>query len=135
MQFYFLLQNYVTHPLLPQTGWGGCHESSIKTKFHTTKPCPVGLSPSIIYQVSPLLPKMSQNCCPHYVWTVSPFPEPGNPGDGEKSYPTAKNLPIYCIRKILLNRSKFFAVKSFISSPSNSNFQAIASYAVVICSW
>ena len=57
------------------------------------------------------------------------FPLPlnlmGNPGDEEKSYPTAKNLLISPIRKILLNRFKSFAVKSFISSSSNSNFQVI----------
>ena len=49
----------------------------------------------------------------------------GNPGDEEKCYPIAKNLLICPIRKIPLNRFKSFAVKSFISSPSNSNFQVI----------
>ena len=49
----------------------------------------------------------------------------GNPGDEEKSYPLAKNLLICPIRKIPLNRFKSFAVKSFISFPSNSNFQGI----------
>ena len=34
----------------------------------------------------------------------------GNPGDGEKFYPTTKNLPISLIRKIPYNRSNFFAV-------------------------
>ena len=55
----------------------------------------------------------------------SPFLENfmGNPGDGEKSYPTAKTLLISPIRKIPLNRFKSFAVKTFIFSPSNSNFQ------------
>ena len=47
----------------------------------------------------------------------------GNLGNGEKSYSTAKNLLISAIRKIPLNRFKSFAVKSFISSPSSSNFQ------------
>ena len=57
----------------------------------------------------------------------SPFPRTfmGNPADGKKSYPTAKQLLISPIRKILLNRFKSFAVKSFISSSSNSNFQVI----------
>ena len=57
----------------------------------------------------------------------SPFPRTfmGNPADGEKSYPTAKQLLISPVRKILLNRFKSFAVKSFISSSSNSNFQVI----------
>ena len=57
----------------------------------------------------------------------SPFPKTfmGNPGDEEKSYPIAKNLLICPIRKIPLNRFKSFVVKSFISSPSNSNFQVI----------
>ena len=71
---------------------------------------------------------MSQNCCTHQaLWTGSPFPWTfiGNPGDGEKSYPIAKNLLISPIRKIPLNRFKSFAVKSFIFSPSNSNFQVI----------
>ena len=74
-----------------------------------TKPCPAGLSPRIICLASPFLPKMSQNCCTHQVWTGSPFPWTfmSNPGDGEKSYPI---------------------VKSFISSPSNSNFQVIILY-------
>ena len=49
----------------------------------------------------------------------------GNPGDGEKSYSTAKNLLIFPIIKILLNRFKFFAVKSLISSQSNSSLQVI----------
>ena len=49
----------------------------------------------------------------------------GNPGDGGKSYSTAKNLLISPIRKIPLNRFKSFAIKSFISSSSNSNFQVI----------
>ena len=57
----------------------------------------------------------------------SPFPRTfiGNPADGKKSYPNAKQLLISPIRKILLNRFKSFAVKSFISSSSNSNFQVI----------
>ena len=57
----------------------------------------------------------------------SPFPWifMGDPGDEEKSYPTAKNLPIFPTRKIPLNRFKSSTVKSFISSPSNSNFQVI----------
>ena len=46
-------------------------------------------------------------------------------GWGEKSYQTSKKLLISPIRKIPLNRFKSFAIKSFISSPSNSNFQVI----------
>ena len=53
-----------------------CPESSIKTKSLITKPCPAGLSPRIIGQPSPILPKMLQNCCTHQVWTVPPSPEP-----------------------------------------------------------
>ena len=49
----------------------------------------------------------------------------GNTGDGKKSYPTAKHLLISPIRKTPLNRFKYFAAESFISSPSNSNFQVI----------
>ena len=58
--------------------------------------------------------------CPPFPWTFM-----RNPGDGGKSYPTAKNLLISPIRKIPLNRFKSFAIKSYISSPSNSNFQVI----------
>ena len=114
--------------LFPKLECGACPKSSNKTKSLTRKPCPVGLSPIIICQeVSPLLPKMSQNSCPSLGVDCFPFPWTfiGNPGDGEKSYPTTKNLPSSLIRKIPLNRFKFFAVKSFISSPSNSNFQVI----------
>ena len=102
-------------------------KSSIKTKSLNTKQCPAGLSPRIISQVSPFLPKVSKNCYTHQVWTVPPSHEPlmGNPKDGGKSNPTAKNLLISPIRKIALNRFKSFAVKSFISSPSNNNFQVI----------
>ena len=58
--------------------------------------------------------------CPSFPWTFM-----GIPGDVGKSYPTAKNLLISPIIKIPLNRFKSFAIKSFISSPSNSNFQVI----------
>ena len=58
--------------------------------------------------------------CSSFPWTFM-----GNPEDGKKSYPTAKNLLISPIRKIPLKRFKSFAVKSLISSPSNSNFQLI----------
>ena len=52
--------------LSPKLEGGACPESSIKTKSLNTKPCPAGLSPSIICQeASPFLPKMSQNCCTH----------------------------------------------------------------------
>ena len=72
--------------------------------------------------VTKLLHPPGVDCSP-FPWTFM-----GNPGDGEKSYPTAKNLLISPIRKIPLNRFKSFAVKSFISSPSNSNFQVIILY-------
>ena len=80
-------------------------KSSIKTKSFNKKPCPAGLSAKIICQASPFLPNP-------FPWTFM-----GNPGDGEKSYPTAKNL--------LTSPISSFAVKSFISSPSNSSFQVI----------
>ena len=77
----------------------------------------------------PSYQKCHKNCCTHQVWTVPPFPFIGtfigNPGNGGKSYPTDKNLLISPIRKITFNRFKSFAIKSFISSPSNSNFQVI----------
>ena len=50
------------------------------TKSLNTKQCPVGLSPTIIPQVSPFLPKVSPPlmllCCTHWVWTGPPSPEP-----------------------------------------------------------
>ena len=61
--------------------------------------------------------------CPPFSWTFM-----GNPGDGKKSYPAAENLLISPIRKIPLNWFKSFFIKSFISSPSNSNFQVIILY-------
>ena len=73
----------------------------------------------LIKNITKLLHQPGVDCSP-FPWTFM-----GNPGDGEKSYPTAKNLLISPIRKIPLNRFKSFAVKSFISSPSNSNFQVI----------
>ena len=58
-----------------------------------------------------------------------PFPLTfmGNPGDGEKSYPTAKDLLIFPIRKIPLNRiPHFFSIKQLFSSnhPMQSSFVA-----------
>ena len=110
-------------------------KSSIKTKSRHTKPCPAELSPRIKCHVSPFLPKMSKNCCTHKVWTVPPFPWTfmGNLGDGEKSYPSAKNLLIFPIRKIPLNRFKSFAIKSFICSCSHFcctyfKFQALCTH-------
>ena len=94
----------------------------MKTKSLNTKQCPAGLYSRIICQVSPFLPNMSKNCCIHQMWTVPPSPEPE---DGAKSYPTAKNLLISPIIKVPLTRFKSFAIKSFIFSPSNSNFQVI----------
>ena len=69
--------------------------------------------------VTKLLHPPGVSCSPFH-WTFM-----GNPGDVKKSYPTTKNLLISPIRKIPLNRLKSFAVKSSISSPSNSNFQVI----------
>ena len=61
----------------PKLEGGACPESSIKTKSLNAKPCQAGLSRRIICQgASPFLPKMSQNCCTHLVWTVPPSPEP-----------------------------------------------------------
>ena len=107
--------------------------SSIKTKSLNTKQCPAGLSPRIIYLIhlpdtwSPFLPKMSKSCCTIQVWTVPNLPLNlcGRPWGWGKSCPTVKKLLISPIRKIPLNRFKSFAIKSFISSPSNSNFQVI----------
>ena len=79
----------------------------------------------VICQVSPFLPKMSKNCYTHQLWIPFPWIFMGKPGDGSKFYPTAKNLLVSPIRRISLNGFKVFAIKSFISSPSNSNFQVI----------
>ena len=108
----------IFNPSSKLVGGGACPESSIKTKSLNTKLCPAGLFPRIVAPTRcGLFP---------FSWTFM-----GNPGDGEKSYPTAKNLLISPIRKIPLNRFKSFAVKSFISSPSNSNFQVIILTAVI----
>ena len=119
--------NILTPPPQARGRGGTCPKSSIKTKSVNRKPCLAGLSPRIICQTSPFLLKMSQNCCNQQLWTVIPSPEPlwVTLWDREKFYPTAKDLLIAPIRKIPLNRFKSFAVKSFISSPSNSNFQVI----------
>ena len=69
--------------------------------------------------VTKLLHPWGMDCSP-FPWTFM-----GNPGDGEKSYATAKNLLISPIRKNPPNRFKSFAVKSFISSPTNINFQVM----------
>ena len=66
--------------------------------------------------------------CTSFPWT---FME--NPEDGEKSYSTAKNLLIFTIKNIPLNRFKSLVIKSFIYSPSKSNVQ-VSSYAILICS-
>ena len=58
--------------------------------------------------------------CPPFPWTLM-----GSPGDGGKSYPTAKNLLILCTRKIPLNRFTSSLIKSVILSPSNSNLHVI----------
>ena len=70
----FLKFSTLTPP--SKRGRDACPESSIKTKSLNTKQCPTGLSPRIICQVSPFLPKMSQNCCTHQVWTVPLSSEP-----------------------------------------------------------
>ena len=88
-------------------------KSSIKTKSLNTK-----LS-LLTKHVTKLLHPLGMDCSP-FPWTFM-----GNPGNGEKSYPMAKELLISPIRKIPLNKFKSFAVKSLISSPSNSNFQVI----------
>ena len=69
--------------------------------------------------VTKLLHPPGVDCSP-FRWTFM-----GNPGDGEQSYPTAKHLLISLISKISFNKFKYFAVKSFISSTSNSNFEVI----------
>ena len=99
-----------------------CPESSIKTKSLNAKPCQQDYLPESYARRH--LPSY-QKCHKIVVPTrcgLFPFPWTfiGNSGDGN---PTPKNLLISPIRKIPLNRFKSFAVKSFISSPSNSNFQ------------
>ena len=97
--------------------------STIKNKSLNTKQCPAGLYSRITCFVSPFLPKMSKNCYIHQVWALPlPLNIYGQPWDGGKSYPTAKNLFFSLIWKIPLNRFRSFASKSFVSSPSNRNF-------------
>ena len=102
------------------------------TKSLNTKKCPAGLSPRIISQVSPLLPKMSPPlmllCCTHQVWTVPSSPESlweilgmaENPTQQPKIYsfsPPEKKSPLIDLH---LPLSK----ASFLPS-SNSNFHVI----------
>ena len=95
-----------------------------------TKQFSAGLSPRIIPQVSPFLPKMSPSlmllCCTHHVWTVPlPLNLCGKPGDDGESYPTTKRFLISPTRKTPFNRFTSFAIKSVIPSLSNSNFHII----------
>ena len=71
--------------------------------------------------------KYQKNVAPTRCGLTPPFPWTfiGNPGDGGKSYATAKSLLISPIRETPLNRFKYFDIKGFISSTSNSNFQVI----------
>ena len=52
----------------------------------------------------------------------------GNPRDGEKFHPTAKNLLISPTRKIPINKFTSSAFKSTISSLPNSDFHLITLY-------
>ena len=73
--------------------------------------------------VTKLLHQPGVDCSP-FPWTFI-----GNPGVGEKSYPTAKNL---LIRKISLNRFKSFNAKvSFL--PHQTAIFKLSSYAIFIC--
>ena len=104
--------SFLTPP--PPPSWRrGCMPSkrSIKTKSLNTKPCPAGVSPRIICQASPFLPKMSQNCCTHQVWTVPPSPEPlwvilgmgKNPTQQPKiySFPHSEKSPLIDLNYLL----------------------------------
>ena len=116
------------------------YKSSIKIKSLNTKPCQPGLFPRIICQASPFLPKISQNRCTHQLWTVPPSPETLwlILGMGEKSYLTAKILLISPIRKVPLNRFKFFSVKKFhffpIKQQFSSNHPMQSSFAAAVIS-
>ena len=73
--------------------------------------------------VTKLLHQPGVDCSP-FPWTFI-----GNPGVGEKSYPTAKNL---LIRKVSLNRFKSFNAKvSFL--PHQTAIFKLSSYAIFIC--
>ena len=78
------------------------------------------------------------DCSPPFPWTFM-----GNPGDGKKSYSTAKTLLISPIRKIRLNRFKsiaqiaIFKYATFICSlvifvVSYFKFQALCTHVVLI---
>ena len=96
------------------------------TKSLNAKQYPAVLTTWIILQVSPFLSPLLW-CCfaaptrfelPHSTFLK-------NPGDGKKSYPRAKNLPISSTRKIPPNRFTSSTINSAIPSPSNSNFHVI----------
>ena len=100
------------------------------TKSLNTKQFSAGLSPRIIPQVSPFLPKISPPlmflCYTHHVWTVPhPWTFMRNPGDGGESYPTTKYFLVSPSRKTSLNRFTSSAIKIVIPSLSNSNFHVI----------
>ena len=109
-------------------------QTKTKTKSLTTKLCPVGLSPRIICQeVSPFFPKMSQNCCPHQLWTVSPEPLQVNMGMGKNPIQQPKLYPFSSSEKsplidlnFLLSKFYFFPIKQQFSSnhPMQQSFVA-----------
>ena len=98
-----------------------------KPSTPNTKPGPAGLSPRIIRQASLFLPKMPHNCCTYRLWTVLPYPKPlwatltmgKNPTQQPNidSFLPSEKSPLTDLNLLLSKR--------FISSPSNSNFQAI----------
>ena len=104
------------------------------TKSLNTKQwCPAELSPRIIHQVSPFLPKMfpllmspyllypPRVDCPPFPWIFM-----GNPGDWGEFQPTVKYFLISPGRKIPFNRLlTSSATKSVVPSKPNSNFLVI----------
>ena len=108
-------------------------KSSIKTKSLNTKPCPAGLSPRIICQTSPFLPKMSQNHCSHQVRTVPLLLNYcRKPWGWGKIPPNSQKITHFPHQKNRFNRFKSFAVKSFISSPSSNHLLQSLFVAAVI---
>ena len=125
-------------------------KSSIKNKSLNTKQCTAGLSPRIIRQVSPFLPKLSKKCSTLQVWTVlHPSLEPlweilgmgKNPTRQPKLYsflPSEKSALIDLILSLskvsFLAQIAIFKYATFICSLAILcfKFQALCTHVVLI---
>ena len=110
-------------------------KSSIKTKSLNTKSFPAGLSPRLICQASSSLPKMSQNCCIHQVWTIPPSPEPlwETLGMGKNSTQQPKLYSFLLSEKSpLIDLNLLLSKVSFL--PNQTGIFRYSSYAIFLCS-